>query len=297
MNILSLVMGLLLIFACTFTLSLRKATLSQGVEKTYQAHMNVSRKILNSYESLCYERMRGEATEKKEIKKTKKNSKKEEKVQTNLDCARLDLWPLVADGIEEHPELYETAAQMLRAFYAKSLFEGQQRLEYAVLNSILEAARHDASLDPNASRLHLEKLNLNAGNVKPFYNAQSIYYRMLRGTRLTASGSGYPSLLDYFSLESKKSSVCLHHASLEMLSALFGPNIASILFTQMKENKAPLTIEQFKDICTQNGKLAVSDEFINLFDLQSSVHHGSGHQTLVQQDANVCLKQKVFFPS
>jgi hypothetical protein len=298
MNILSMVMGLLLIFACTFGLSLRKAILTQGVEKTYQAHMNASRKIRNSYESLCYSQLRSEIKEKhkeKEEEKERQPSHAKEIKRLNLDCARLNLWPLVIDGAEKHPDLYETAAQLLYTFYSKPLFDGEPRLEYRLLDAIIQAAREVQNEDNN-SRLMLEKLILKKQNVKPLYSLPSTYYRMLRGTKNIASDQSYPSLLDYFVLENKQTRICIHHASVEMLVSLFGEKAGSILYNEIHKSEIPLTREHMLDLCAQNGKPGLNEGFLKLLDLDSSAPHCSKHKILVKQDADVCLKQKVFFP-
>jgi len=295
MNLLSLVMGLLLIFACTFTLSLNKAAMSKSVEKTYQAHINASRKILNSYESICYERMR---EEKKEPQKEKKTAAHHEPCVEvlNLDCARLNIWPLLQDGKEKHLILYETAAHLLRSFYGESLLNGQLRWEYQLLDVILDAAQI-AARDPNRTHIPLEKLSLKESNVKQLYPLQMVYYRMLKGTKKRKTKQSYPSLLEYFVAEKKETHLCLQHASMEMLRALFGERIAPILYRELKERETPLLPDRVREICAQNGLIALSEDFLKLFDLQSSRHHPSGQKTLVKEDADVCLKQRVFLPS
>jgi len=298
MNIMSLVMGLLLIFACTFSLSLRKAAINQRVEKTYQAHMNASRKIRNSYESICYEQLRSVSKEPKEKEHQNANSpqpkKKAEKL--NFACARLNLWPLIVDGAEKHPALYETAAQILSSFYSKPLFNEEPRFEYCLLNSIIEAA-HQANTDPNNSYLLLEKLLLKNLNVKQLYSTRSIYYRMLRGTKSIKADQRYPSLLDYFTIENKNSRICLHHASSKMIVALFGSRAGSSIYNELQTSKTDLSLDRLQELCSQNGNLALSEEFLKLIDLRSIDPPTSGQKVLVKEDADVCLKQKVFFPS
>ncbi len=295
MNLLSLVMGLLLIFACTFTLSLRKEAMSKGVEKTYQAHTKASRKILNSYESICYERMREEKKEPQKEKNT--NAHHEPHAEPlNLDCARLNLWPLLQDGKEKHLILYETTAQLLRTFYGKSFFPGELRWEYRLLDVILASAQM-AALDPGLTHIPLEKLSLKESNVKQLYSLQMVYYRMLKGTKKQTREQGYPSLLEYFVAEKKETHLCLQHASIEMLRALFSERIAPILYRELKEKEIPLLPERIREICTQNGLISLSDDFIQLLDLHSSRHQPSGQKTLVKEAEDVCLKQRVFLPS
>ena len=297
MNVLSMVMGFLLIFACTFTLSLRKAALTKSVESTYQAHVIASRKILSSYESLCYDRMRGEQKKSAPNENTvneDENTESEEKksVFINSECARLNLWPLLQDGKEKQLLLYETTAQLLRCFYAQNLLKEQPRLEYQILDAIIDSGKA-ALKDPNLAHLSLEKLAIK-GNVKQLYPLQTVYYRMLRGTK---KQSGYPSLVDYFVIENKETHICLHHASYPMLCALFGEKIAPFLQHEIHESKVPLLPERIREICSQNGRIGLSDEFLNMLDLNSSRHHLSGQKTLIEEDADVCLKQRVYLPS
>ena len=298
MNIMSLVMGLLLIFACTFTLSLRKTAINQRVEKTYEAHMNASRKIRNSYESLCYKQLRSVTKEPKEAnhENSLPANRKKKTAPINPACARLNLWPLVIEGPEKHPAIYETAAEILRAFYSRALFNEEPRFEYCLLNALIEAARQ-ANTNPNNSHLLLEKLSLKDLSVKRLYPLQSIYYHMLRGTKTLSANPGYPSLIDYFVIENNKSRLCLHHTSPQMLAALFGSRAGEVLYNEMQTSKEHLSLERLQDICAHNGKSALSEEFLQIIDLKSRDLHSSGQQILVKEDADVCLKQKVFFPS
>lgn len=294
MNLLGLILGFLLIFACTFSLSLAKSSLSQRVEKTYQAHTNATRHILNSYESLCYHRMRGETKDLPKISSQKKPQKKKEEPSLNQECARINLWPLIEDGKEKHIVLYETAARALSAMYRPILAQIPPRSEYTILDAILSSAQK-AKFSTQHPHVHLEKLSLNGDRVKQLYTLQSIYYQMLRGTKQNVNELSYPSLMECFVIDQKPSAICIQHASFEMLKALFGEKAAGQLFHEMEESEIPLTMERIQDVCHQ-ASLDVSEDFFKLLDLQSR-HHLCGPKILVGQDQDICIKQKVYLPS
>lgn len=297
MNLLSLVMGLLLIFTCTFSFSLSKAMLSHRIAKTYEAHGIASRKIRNSYENLCYRRLRGETKEKEAPKSKKPAHRENKKIElANLECARINLWPLILDGKEKHQILYETAAQILRSLYSANVLPKEPRFEYRMLDAILIAAR-DAQSNRPAKNLLLEKLCLKDLRVKPVYTLQSIYYRMLRGTKKMTGEQAFPSLLEYMAIEEQESRICIHHASIELLRSLFGPQAGAALYQEIRETENPLTQERVQEICSKNGKIGMDEEFLKLFDWHAARHHGSGQKTIVREKDNVCLKQKVFLPT
>ncbi len=298
MNLLGLVFGLLLIFACTFSLSMHKYLLSNPIETSCKNHLLATRKILNSYELQYYEALRF-VTEKKNKRAPSQTSNTTPTKVTinhqNRECSQLNLWPLLLDGRDKHPALYETAAQLLRVFYQTSLFGEEIRTEYALLDTILNAASK-AKDSPNITLLPLEKLDLQKKDVKQLYFLKSVYYRMLKGTK-EFEHTGYPALLDYFCFESKQSQICLKHASIEMFTALFGPRAAIVLYDEVHESKIPLSKERIMDVCAQNGKIGMSEDVIDLLDLHSKRHRFSGKRTLVETEGDVCLKKNVFLPS
>lgn len=297
MNLLGLIFGILIICACTFSLSMHKFLLSRPVEISCQNHLKAARKILNSYESEYYKSLR-EGVKKEESKRpapqvsAKQTEKKEKPLPLNRDCSRLNLWLLIEKGKDENPVLYETAAKILRSLYQKPLFENEIRFEYALLDAILSAAKTEDNNPPP-----LEKLLLQDKNVKRLYPLQAIYYRMLKGTKQGA-GKGYPCLTDYFSIESKSSStLCLRHASIEMLSALFNPKAGILLYQEIKKNKHPLGKERILEICTQSGLTTLQDDFLRLIDLKTQRHRLSGKKILVEQEGEVTLRKQIFLPS
>lgn len=300
MNLLGLIFGILLICTCTFSLSTHKFLLSRPVEISCQNHLAASRKILNAYESEYYKALRSKPKN-EEPKKIpshhsagpqKEEGLEEEKAEPlNGECSRLNLRPLILDGRDKHPILYETAARILRTLYQKPLFGEEVRLEYKLLDAMLSAAQSKE----NGPTPPLEKLLLQENNVKRLYPLQAIYYRMLKGTK-PAAKKGYPCLGDYFSIEDASTSLCLRHASIEMLTALFNAKAALQLHKEIKKNKTPLSKERVHEICIQSGLTSLEDDFFELIDLKTSRHRLPTKKILVEQEGGVSLRKQVFIP-
>lgn len=297
MNVLGLVFGILLICTCTFSLSMHKHLLSKPIETTCKNHWAASRKICNSYESEYYNALR--AAPKKEASRTSSKppsssqpSQEEEEPLSllNGECSRLNLRPLIEKGRNENPILYETAAKLFRELYQKPLFGEEVRLEYQLLDAILASAASEKD-DPV-----LEKLRLQDKNVKRPSPLQSVYYRMLKGTKPKAK-DGYPCLTDYISIKHAHSPLCLRHASAEMLSTLFNPKAAFHLQKEMRKSKIPLSKERILEICGHAGVTGLSEDFLELLDLQTAIHRLPDKKILVEQEGDVSLRKQIFLPN
>ena len=279
MNLIAFIFGLLLIFTCSFSLSLRKFHLTEPIDSTYRANAIASQKILNSYESLRYKRIPKKKSAETEKKKQNRNQTTHQHDRTqNGACARLNLWPLIQEGRETHPALYQTAVRIFKTFYTESpeLF----------LNALLEAAKMQLKKDSGALSFSLEKLALGS--------LQLTYYQMLKGAMKAPADQRYPSLLELITLEKTPSLICLQHTSQPLLNALFTAPLAEQILLEKEELKK----DQLRELCLHKGQRVVDDEFLNLFDLQQTSHRISENQTILVQDENeVSLKKKVFFAS
>lgn len=302
MNLLGWVFGMLLIFACSYSLSLHKFLLSNPIEKSFQNHLKASRKIFNSYEREYFitircinekKRKREVSPQKAQEQATQKRSEKPNYL--NAECSHLNLWPLLAEGQDEHLALYEAAARLLRTFYRESFFKEEPRLEYLLLNQILDAAKI-ALTEADHDFLSLEKLSLKEPKSKRLCSLQSIYYRMLKGTK-RKDGGGYPPLVDYFSFEKKESQVCLKHASIEMLSALFGSKVALSLYDEIHQSKAHLSKEKILEVCARSGMCELDKRLFELIDLKSSRHEVPSKKILVGEEGDISLRKRVYLPS
>ncbi len=293
MNILGLVFSLLLILSYGFYACWEKQSGSARLRQTYLGHQKVNRKILNSYESEIYERLRHKKpeSEPKIAAENEPQSKSAPKIiPLNSDCAKINLWPLIYKGREENPILYEMAAKLLRTFYGSPLYDNQPRIEYKLLDAILASAK--SALQKKAP-FALEKLAFEEKSMR------MLYYKMLKGTKkwdLTA-GSGYPSLLDYVKVESGEEKICLFHAHPDILAVLFGPKAAPKLFEEMHREKAPaFTRETIEKVCSESHLVALDPDLFNLLEIGRTNHRLDSKKTLVENDPDtqISLRKNVY---
>ncbi len=289
MNILGLVFSLILILSYGFSVCWEKQFHAHRLRSTYLANQNVSRKILNSYESELYKNLRAvknpTPTPARDSKPTPQPNPVEKKI-LNSDCARLNLWPLVLDGREEQPILYELAARLLRIFYSQHLFENKARFEYVFLDQFLLAAKK-ASQKPEASTSFLmEKLTFKESRF------QTLYYKMLKGTKEwdLPHKFGYPTLLDYVKLEPEEEKICLLHAHTDLLTVFFGPKAAAALFTELHKKKpTPLTPELIEQVCSLAQIGLLDPDLLELIRFDRKKHTPGPKKTMIEEDEKTHL--------
>lgn len=291
MNILGLVFSLLLILSYGFYACWEKQGGAARLRGTYLGHQNVNRKILNTYESEVYERLRHKKTEsepKQTVEKESQTSSKT-KVPLNCDCAKINLWPLIQKGREENQSLYEMTAKLLRTFYS-NLYENKPRLEYRILDAILASAKSSMQ---KKTPFALEKLSFDEESLQMFY------YKMLKGTKgcdLSAN-IGWPSLLDYIKVESGEEKICLFHAHPDLIAVFFGNRPAAKIYAEMHKEKAPsLTRETIEQICGESHLISLDPELFNLLEIGRTNHRLGAKRTLVENDpeTHVSLRKNVY---
>ncbi len=285
MNVVGFVFGWLMIFACVFSLSIHKTSLAKSADRSEKSNLAASRKILNSYESLLYRREKGKPIKNSREPKTMcAAASKKTRAPLNPPCARLNIWPLVQDGKEMHPALYDLAAKLLRFFYADPLLN-EARLEYRLLDAMLDSARLAQKQRP-AMQIPLEKLPLSTASF------QNLYYQMLKGTK--QDSRGFPSLLDYLSCECRQSKICLKHASFPMISCLFGPSTACPIYRAIHEDKTHLSEEFLQNICTSSGAPGIERNILEFLELNQLAHPPSQQKTIEETSKGISLKKRVF---
>ncbi len=293
MNILGLVFSLILILTYGFFACWEKEYGSHRLSNTYLGHEKVNREILLKYERELYEKFRTKPTTTTET--AKETSKKQDEENTspkvpelNLGCARLNLMPLIKEGREEHPQLYELAAKVLRIFYSKSLFESKARFEYQFLDRFLNAAKIALKKE---TPFVLEKISFK--DLKD----QILYYKMLKGIKEWNLSNGCPTLLDYFQFkESEEDKICLFHAHPDFIAVLFGPKAAGKLFEEMhKKDAPPLTKEKIEQICSESH-ITLDPDLLELLQLGKPNHERDSKITLIETDdsTHISLRKNVF---
>lgn len=294
MNILGLVFSLILILSYGFSVCWEKQVQAHRLRTTYLANQKVSRKILNSYESELYKNLRAmkDPNPAPEPKSTSQ-AKPSEKKFFNRDCARLNLWPLVIDGREEHPILYELAARLFRIFYSQHLFENKARFEYVFLDQFLLAAKAASQKKKASTSFLMEKLAFKENRF------QTLYYKMLKGTKewdLTHR-FGYPTLLDYVKLEPEEEKICLLHAHTDLLTVFFGPKAAAALFAELHKKKpTPLTPELIEQMCSLSQSGLLDPDLFELIRFDRKKHTPGQKKTMIEEDekSHLSLRKNIY---
>ena len=284
MNLLGLVFALLLILSYGFFSAWEKHTGLYRLQSTYLGHEKASRTLFNRYQSEIYRRLRSEKKPSPPKSQNKKRSP-DKKRHLNPDCAKFSLEPLLNEGRESHPFLYEIIAKMLRLFYLKPLLENRPRSEYRLLDQILASAK----IAQQKGAFALEKLELK--------DSQLVYYKMLNGTKEwnVEKGIGYPSLLDYLKMEKEEKKICLFHAHPDLIAVLFNFKAADKIFAKIQEEKT-LSKETLERLCSEAHLIGLDPALFEMIHMSSPTHDPPLKKTFVAEDkaSQVFLKKSLY---
>ena len=278
----------MLILSLGFYACLEKGRLSTRLSKTYLSHEKAHRDILNTYQSEVYKRLWRKSgshalQENNPAQEISSPPTTKPQPPINRQCAKINLYPLVQEGRENHPILYELAARALRTFYAP-LAKKQARFEYLLLDELLATARQF----PPDRTFAFEKLEL------PHH--QRLYYKMLKGTKQwnITTHLGLPPLLDYFKIAHEKDRICLCHAHPDLLTVLFGASVANTLYPEIHQKKGPALTRELVETHFHNARLFPPDPA--LLDLLEYGHHRHTEvkKMLVGTDQDLSLRQPVY---
>ncbi len=295
MNILGLVFSLLLILSYGFYACWDQQTAATRLRRTYVGHQRANRTLLNKYQSELYSRLKGKGQPTKPRQQSEARTESPQSPpkppELNPLCARLNLWPLIQEGRENHPLLYEVSAELIRTFYTP-LQGREKRFEYHFLDAFLLAAKQTLQ---GEAPFALEKITF----ADPQW--QRLYYKMLKGTKRwdLATHVGLPPLLDYIKAEPSPSSVCLFHSHPDLIAVLFGTPVALPLYTEIHRKEGPaLTPELVETFCRQAHQTPFDPELLKLLDFKNSGHHEM-QKTFLAEDrqTDVYLRQKVYLKS
>lgn len=299
MNILALIFSLLLILSYSFFVCWDKQATSSRLKNTYVGYENANRELLNQYESALYNQLRGNGeradrsdSEESSGEKVPGKEGRVKKFPLNRECAQLNLWPLIQEGRENHPLLFDLALKMIKTFYAP-LISDEKRFEARFLTALLKSAK--LAVQEQGDSFSLEKVDLNDEKLQRFY------YKMLKGTKEwdLAEGIGYPSLLDYMKAEARPTKICIFHAHPDLTTALFGSEVAMKLHAEIhKKDPTLLTKELIERLCFEAGYIAMDQEIFTLLELGKPVHEEE-RKTFIVKDAktDVFLKKTISMKS
>ncbi len=284
MNVLGLVFSLMLILSYGFYACWDKQTALSRLRSTYVGYHKANRKILNSYQSEIYKNIRGKPKEtKKRAKWLTAQIPKKKKADFNHECAKINLWPLIQEGREQHPVLYETAAQMIHTFYGS--FSNEKRFEYRFLDALLASAK--LAMEQKET-FALEKLAIE--------EYQKVYYKMLKGTKTWSLivGKGSPPLLDYVKVEQSNDKLCLFHAHPDLITALFNSQVAVKLYNEIHKKDGPLlTQELVQRICNESKLLSVDPDLFSLLQF-GKPEHEVRKKVFIAEEKEVSLRRNLY---
>lgn len=287
MNIMGLVFSILLILSFGYYTCFDKQISSFKLKNTYVSYAQVNRKILNSFQSNLYNKFEGKSTRvQKQEKKTQPPTPPKKKKVLNSECSKINLWPLIQEGREKHPLLYEKTAHLIRTFYPHLLGK-ETKLEYKFLDALLLEAKKAAK---GAKDVALEKLSLP--------NMQMIHYKMLKGTKKwdLKTQQGYPPLSDYVKAYPTSEKICIFHANRDMLTILFNEKIADKLYEEThKKEGPPPTRELIKRLSFEAHYISVNDDLLNLLDFGRH-KNTDGKKTFIADDGkgDVFLRKNIY---
>ncbi|MDE3046474.1 MAG: hypothetical protein KGJ02_07510 [Verrucomicrobiota bacterium] len=264
MNILPFIFAILLIFAYAVAASFEKHLVSIKTQNAYLGLRKAERRILYTEEDKKFNALPGTLTKQKKKEKPEQTATEKAFPPINPACARLNLFPLVNEGKEAHPELYNMATKLLHFFYEEQLEDPKILGEF--LDLLLESAK---PLLKTQDKVALETLALKDAVLQP------LYYRLLKGTKKPDlfSAKGYPSLIDYLKIERSSSTVCLFHAHPHALVPFFGMKAAPRLYQLVhEEKKAGFEVEALIALLGAPHLRFLSPDVWKLINLQRPTH-------------------------
>jgi hypothetical protein len=291
MNILPFVFAVLLILSYGASASFQSRIESRRNQKAHLGLRKTELNFLRHSEAEHYKELPGIAVKIKKEKPAATRVRKQNEskpIPINPVCCRLNLYPLLDDGRNKHPNLYETAAKLLRTFYSTALFSSEKGFEYKLLDAIVCAGK--SSLKEEFS-LPIETLDLNDPQL------QDIYYTSLKGTKKCSLGrKGYPPLIDYLKIERKDEPICLFEAHPHMLTVFFGQKTAKIVYETLHDGqKQSLELDAIIQISNDPQLAFIDPEVWKLLNFKRPTHASASRRTFVAEDAEtgISLRKEI----
>lgn len=254
MNVLPLVFSFLIIFSCLCYTFLKEVKSFQLIELTLEGYNHTEKAIRNALIKRSYDKIKedmppGTPKSEQAPKKSYTCVSRREYVPP-LETSKFYLKALSKAGVElsQHP-LYEPLAELLRLLYKKTLFDKypkSNKIEYRLVDALIKKMQKFPSA-AQLSYLYPDDPEL-----------QKIFYKMLKGTNRYTDEAGIPPLSHFLSLENGDKAAHLGYASLPVLKALFGMQIASEILRIEEENRNSsqkqyaLSKEELESLCLKD---------------------------------------------
>ncbi len=254
MNILGFV-SMFLVLLAILTASFRgKIISSRQIQNSYVQYLGALRDVQNKFEKTQFKLKKQKDPPQRNPSNSPKTPSIPKKYEDMPECARLNLWELFTRKSPENKALFES---LVRTLYKEKFFT--VRGGVSLCDKLIEKAFEMHKENPQ-KLLHLGKIDLND------VDFQSIYYHLLKGTAIYDETLGTPPLLEYVKLEKSKDKICLACADKLMLSALFGPKVAQILYDEKEheDDRLILTKEKLEGILNREN-VSIDPNFWNHF--------------------------------
>lgn len=267
MNLLGLIFFLLSIFAMTISSTLSTTLATKKTSNAYLGSIRAHRSLFYRYQRDLYRQEEGKIKrpprDPSSPRREQNSAPETEPASTQFSCARLNLYPLIAEGKEAHPSLYRIGAEMLSSLYGPLFSEksAEPFLDRLLVSWGESLRAHPLLFSP-------EKLS--------FANREDrlLFYRLLKGTKdfSRKEKKGYPPLLDFFSLNVSTEKVCLLHASDDLLSFLFGSVVGEKLFSILQNDEETLSLALLERLHQEEHQKLPSSDLLALLNFSEKRH-------------------------
>lgn len=278
MNFLTLIFSFLLLLGFGTHLILEKQLTQNQLKSSYLGHVRAHRDILRQHEKQLYRQIDLPITPVPEKVGSEKKPKAKKSPLFNPLCARINILPLIREGKEKHPFLYELMLHILRTCYSPLFAHNTSFNESTFLNLFLKECGQFPVVQ-------FEKLFAQNEPLRAFY------YRMLKGSK--QSQEEFPPLTDLIRADIKNSSICLVHAHVTMLKILFGEKIGFRLEEELKkESPTPLSREMIEHLYSELHKPLPKEELFAILAYRA-VKQDRNKSSYMAHEDSVLLKKTI----
>ncbi len=286
MNILSFVISLLMIFAISTSTLLVKKKNQDIIAKSYNGYMTANRKSLNNYQSAVYTNI--QAVKENDYKKNNTKKNEEPKRTIDLQNGKINIYPLLKEGIETHKDLYYLLSSLIKSLYSDKNFY-KNNLENNIVNNMIKDAKKKFE---DSDDINLAQLNMNNQDL------QLNYYKMLKGSKLYnfENKSGVASLLDFIcAYPTSEVKIPIIDTSKEILSLIFSKQIADLIEPlQIEEPTKTLTKDYVIDLCRKNNVKYDLTLFSFLNFSINTKNYKNKEIIGLDKDTNIFIKRKIY---
>lgn len=253
MNLLPIVLGVLFVLSWGSIAIHEKHFSFRKFQKMFHALVTAERSCHQKTQLYTFNALDGILTElpKEKTERTKTLLPKPKSFpEINPICARINLYPLIKNGIEAESHLAERAKETLIALYGSTISQAYLEKLFVEMIKAANAAQQEKR------ELALETLSLKDPEL------QKLYYKLLKGMLRPNlfTSSHFPPLTDHFKLDFSPSKICVLHAHPHALISFFGKTGALKIFNHLAEKKKNAVTLDELILAAENPALRMASE-------------------------------------